>query len=406
MREITGDFVIVNDYRGAASSVTTTNRKKRVLIVHEAMGGCGRNIIDIVNGIDRNKFEVTVAYGTDRIDDYYRKAIPEMQKHATLIPIPELTRNISVGNDLKSWLRVCKLIKEIKPDILHCHSSKAGIIGRAATIGLHVPKVFYTPHAYSFQAWEFSESKKQLFTLIERVFSHLFTTQTFNVSAGERDIALQHKIDRPEKLKVVYNGILDMALPSRQEALQALGLSDLPQDAIFIGSTVRLAQQKDPMTFVRIAKTVVEHNPLAHFVCVGDGDLHDDVAHFIADNGLAGNVHLLGYRDDAERIVSAFDVYLLTSLYEGLPYSLVEALRAGVPIVATDVTGNNEVVQPGVNGYLFKVGDVEDGARQVERIISERSHDGKFSYDVIRGTYLDKFTSQQMLDSVMGSYLS
>ena len=160
------------------------------------------------------------------------------------------------------------------------------------------------------------------------------------------------------------------------------------------------------MTFVRIAKTVVEHNPLAHFVCVGDGDLHDDVAHFIADNGLAGNVHLLGYRDDAERIVSAFDVYLLTSLYEGLPYSLVEALRAGVPIVATDVTGNNEVVQPGVNGYLFKVGDVEDGARQVERIISERSHNGKFSYDVIRGTYLDKFTSQQMLDSVMGSYLS
>lgn len=119
MREITGDFVIVNDYRGAASSVTTTNRKKRVLIVHEAMGGCGRNIIDIANGIDRNKFEVTVAYGTDRIDDYYRKAIPEMQKHATLIPIPELTRNISVGNDLKSWLRVRKLIKEIKPDILH-----------------------------------------------------------------------------------------------------------------------------------------------------------------------------------------------------------------------------------------------------------------------------------------------
>lgn len=388
--------------RGVA--VTTANGKKRVLIVHEAMGGCGRNVIDIVNGIDRNKFEVTVAYGTDRIDDYYRKAIPEMQKHATLIPVPELTRDISVSNDLKAWLRVRKLIKEIRPDVLHCHSSKAGIIGRAATIGLHVPKVFYTPHAYSFQAWEFSESKKQLFTLIEQVFSRLFTTQTFNVSAGERDIALQHKIDRPEKFKVVYNGIPDVALPSRKEALQTLGLSDLPQNAIFIGSTVRLAQQKDPMTFVRIAKTVVEHNPLAHFICVGDGDLHDEVAHFITDNGLTGNVHLLGYRNDAERIVAAFDVYLLTSLYEGLPYSLVEALRAGVPIVATDVTGNNEVVQPGVNGYLFKVGDVEDGAHQVERIISERSHNGKFHYDAIRHTYIDKFTSKCMLNSVQQSY--
>lgn len=184
-----------------------------------------------------------------------------------------------------------------------------------------------------------------------------------------------------------------------------LGLSNLPQHAIVIGSTVRLAQQKDPMTFVQIAKTVVEHNPLAHFVCVGDGDLHDDVDRFVADNGLAGNVHLLGYRDDAERIVTAFDVYLLTSLYEGLPYSLVEALRAGAPIVATNVTGSNEVVQPGVNGYLFDVGDVDDGARQVERIIAERSHDGRFSPDAIRATYLDRFTSQNMLDSVQESYL-
>ena len=183
-----------------------------------------------------------------------------------------------------------------------------------------------------------------------------------------------------------------------------LGLSDLPHGAVVIGSTVRLAKQKDPMTFVRIAKTVVEHNPLAHFVCVGDGDLQDDVSRFVADHGLGSNVHLLGYRDDAERIVTAFDVYLLTSLYEGLPYSLVEALRAGVPIVATNVTGSNEVVRPGVNGYLFNVGDVEDGVRQVERIIDERSHNGRFCHDAIRHTYLDKFTSDCMLDSVQQSY--
>lgn len=390
---------------GRGDSVTAAARgKKRVLIVQEAMGGCGRNVVDIVNGIDHAKFEVTVAYGTDRIDEYYRNAIPEMEKYATLIPVPELIRDISLRDDFKAWLRIRKLIRQFKPDILHCHSSKAGIIGRAATIGNRVPKVFYTPHAYAFQAWEFSQSKKRLFILLERTFSRIFTTQTFNVSTGERDIALQHRIDKPEKLKVVYNGIPDIALPSREEALRTLGLSNLPQHAIIIGSTVRLAQQKDPMTFVRIAQTIVEHNPLAHFVCVGNGDLHDTVARFVADNGLANNVHLLGYRDDAERIVTAFDVYLLTSLYEGLPYSLVEALRAGVPIVATNVTGSNEVVQPGVNGYLFKVGDVDDGVHQVERIIDERSRHGKFCHDTIRYTYLDKFTSGCMLDSVQQSY--
>lgn len=380
--------------------------KKQLLIVQEAMGGCGRNVVDIVNGIDHSKFDVTVVYGTNRLDDYYRNAIPEMKKHATLIPVPELVRDLSTSNDLKAWLRVRKLIRQIKPDILHCHSSKAGIIGRSAAVGCHVSKVFYTPHAYAFQAWEFSESKKRFFAFLERTFSRFLTTRTFNVSNGERNIALQRRIDKPDKFKVVYNGIPDIALPSHEEALQMLGLSDLPHGAIVIGSTVRLAKQKDPMTFVRIAKTVVEHNPLAHFVCVGDGALQDEVTRFVSDNGLSGNVHLLGYRDDAERIVAAFDIYLLTSLYEGLPYSLVESLRAGVPVVATDVTGSNEVVQPGVNGYLFKVGDVADGACQVERVISELSTESRFSSEAIRATYLEQFTSQQMLDSVQESYLS
>lgn len=383
-----------------------TEAKKKLLIVQEAMGGCGRNVVDIVTGIDHSRFDVTVAYGTGRLDDYYRKALPEMENHATLIPIPELIRDISAPNDIKAWLRVHALIKQIKPDILHCHSSKAGVIGRSAVIGSRVAKVFYTPRAYAFQAREFSKPKKLLFVMLERMFSHLFTTCTFNVSTGERDIALQYGIDDPNKFKVVYNGIPDIALPSREEALQSLGLSGLPQDAIIVGSTVRLAAQKDPMTFARIAKMVIERDPRAHFVCVGDGDLQDDVARFVEDNDLGGNVHLLGYRDDAERVVTAFDVYLLTSLYEGLPYSLVESLRAGVPIVATNVTGSNEVVRPGVNGYLFEVGNVEDGARQVERVIAERSCNGRFSPDAVRNTYLDKFTSERMLDGVQQSYLS
>lgn len=93
--------------------------RKRLLIVQEAMGGCGRNVVDIVNGIDHSKFDVTVAYGTSRMDDYYRNAIPEMDQHATLIPVPELVRDLSMSNDVKAWLRIRGLIKKIKPDILH-----------------------------------------------------------------------------------------------------------------------------------------------------------------------------------------------------------------------------------------------------------------------------------------------
>lgn len=137
-----------------------------------------------------------------------------------------------------------------------------------------------------------------------------------------------------------------------------------------------------------------------HFVCVGDGELRNDANRFIEENGLSSNVHLLGYRNDAERIVAAFDIYLLTSLYEGLPYSLVESLRAGVPIVATDVTGNNEVVRPGVNGYLFPIKNVEKGAEMVLKVYNTH-----FPAQQVRETYLDKFTVKKMLSDIQQSYL-
>lgn len=384
---------------------STVPHRRKLLIIHEAMGGCGRNVVDIVTNADQSKFDIVVLYGTNRIDDYYRHSIPTMSEHATLMPAPYLTRSLNPLKAIHATRQVRAIIKQVKPDILHCHSSIAGIVGRLASIGLHVDKVFYSPHAYAFQAWEFSAAKKRLFVLLERFFSRKFTTCTFNVSSGERDQALEHNIDKPSKFKVIYNGIPDVDLPSKAEARDLLGLGYLPEDTIIVGSTVRLSMQKDPITFARIAQKVVKDNPLVHFVCVGDGNLRSEMERFVKDNGLSDNVHLIGYRDDAERIVSAFDIYLLTSLYEGLPYSLIEALRAGVPIVATNVTGNSEVVQPGINGYLFAVGDVEDGASKVRQIISERTEKNMFSPETIRGTYLSRFTSEQMLSSIQESYL-
>ena len=379
-------------------------RKKKLLIVQEAMGGCGRNVIDIVTGIDHDIFDITVLYGDSRIDDYYRNALPHMRKYANIIAIPSMERNLSMKKDVKALLDIYHQIKRIQPDIVHCHSSKAGILGRFAAALRHVEKIFYTPHAYSFQAWEFSETKKRVFAFLERFFSHHFTTCTFNVSKGERDIALQYNIDRPDKLKVVYNGIPDVTLPTREEARAQLALN-LPDNAIVVGTTVRLAEQKDPKTFVHIADRVIAKMPKVHFVYVGDGPLMSDVQQYVEAHGLTDNVHLVGYRDDAEFIVSAFDVYLLTSLYEGLPYSLLESLRAGVPLVATDTTGSNEVIQTGINGYLFPIGDAKDGADKLIRLIQEASRGTKFSYETVRDTYLNQFTVEKMLSSIQESYL-
>ncbi|KFI96141.1 glycosyltransferase [Bifidobacterium stellenboschense] len=380
-----------------------TATKRRVLIIQEAMGGCGRHVVDLVEGLDPERFDVTVMYGTSRIDDYYRKALPAMAGHARLIPCDDLVRPISPAHELRALRAVMRVIREFRPEVVHCHSSKAGVIGRLAVLlcGRHsgVRRVFYTPHAYSFQAPEFGGRKRVVFVGLERWMSRHATTLTFNVSAGERDAALAERLDTPAKFEVVYNGVADVPVPSRAEARALLGLDGLgvPADAPVVGVTARLVEQKDPLTAIGVMKRVVEQRPDAHLVMVGDGDLEPAAREAAA--GIADHVHFLGYRPDAERVVAAFDVYLLSSLYEGMPYSLVEALRAGVPIAATDTTGNDEVVTPGANGTLFPVGDAEAGAKAVLGLLEH-----PIPTEQVRRTYRERFTLDRMLETISARY--
>ncbi|MBW3091729.1 glycosyltransferase [Bifidobacterium sp. 82T10] len=379
--------------------------RTRVLLIQEAMGGCGRHVVDLVNGLDPERFDVTVVYGTSRIDDYYRAALPSMSERARMIPCADLVRDISPKHEMRAVLTVARVMREFRPDVVHCHSSKAGVIGRAAVAlcgrFCGVRRVFYTPHAYSFQAPEFSGSKHLVFVALERWMSRRITDTTFNVSSGERDAALAKHVDRPDKFEVVYNGIADEPVPSRAEALAALGLAGvIPDGAPVVGVTARLVEQKDPMTSLGVVRRVIALRPDTHVVYVGDGPFEDEMKHYCAAHGIADRVHFAGYRTDAERIVAAFDVYLLTSLYEGMPYSLVEALRAGVQIAATDTAGNDEIVQPMVNGMLFPVGDPDVGAGVVVDLI-----DHPLPKEQVRRTYLDRFTVDRMLDTISAHYL-
>lgn len=397
------------------------NRRIRVLLVLESQGGSRRHVVDLIHGLDQSRFELALIYGTSRMDAQFVEGLDDLRRYAKLIPCDDLVRPISPKHELAALRQVRRVIRSFRPDVVHCHSSKAGIIGRLAAKREHVPLVFYTPHAYSFQAPEFGGRKRTVFVGLERWFSRHATTRTFNVSAGERDAALAERLDKPGKFRVIVNGIPDSPVPSRAEAREMLGLESLgvPAGAPVVGVTARMVEQKDPMTFARIAARVVAQRPDVHFCYVGDGPLESQVAAWLAERGVADHVHLLGYRQDADDVVAAFNVYLLTSLYEGMPYSLIEALRAGVPIAATRVTGNDEVVcesASGVsasgkpasgaaansklaNGALFPVGDDEAGAQAVLRLL-----DNPPSREQVRDTYLERFTLDRMVAAIAGEY--
>lgn len=374
-----------------------------VLGVVETMGGGVRkHVLQLIDGLDPDSFELHLIYGP-RYDHVFASRIDELKAggKVDLIYLPDLQRSLSPRLDFAAIWETFQVIRRIKPDIVHCHSSKGGIVGRVAAKLAGVRKVFYTPHAYAFDSPEFSKAKKQLFILVERWASRLGTTRTFNVSEGEFHNALRHRIDKPAKFSVIYNGVPDVPLPTRAQARTELGLDGVvPEGAPVVGCAAWLDARKDPMTFMHIAERIVMRRPDVHFVYIGNGDLTDQVKAFVRDRRLGGNVHVLDYRDDACFLVGAFNVYLLASLYEGMPYSLVEALRAGVPIAATRTTGNDEVVVPGVNGELFEVGNVDAGAEAVSRLLAAPP-----SAEQVRRDYLERFTEREMLDRITEEYL-
>lgn len=374
-------------------------KKTRVLFVLESQGGSRRHVVDLIKGLDPDRFELALAYGTSRMDAQFVDDMSNLGHLVRMIPCDHLVRRINPLDDFPAFCQVRSVIRKFKPDVVHCHSSKAGIIGRLAAKAEHVPLVFYTPHAYSFQAPEFNGFERFLFVELERWLSRHATTRTFNVSRGEREAALSERLDDPRKFQVIVNGIADTPVMTKKEARRMLGMPEQMMGAVVVGVTARMAKQKDPMTFARIAARMIKRHPQMYFTYVGDGPFMHELTDFLTAQGVIDHVFLPGYRKDADIVVAAFDVYLLTSLYEGMPYSLIESLHAGVPVVATRVTGNTEVVEPGVNGELFEVGNVDDGVRQLETVL-----DAHFRPQDVHESYTRRFTLDAMVEAIAANY--
>lgn len=370
--------------------------KQKLLLIIEAMsGGAGRHVQDLISHLSQEKFDIFVIYSNHRTNPEFLEKIVTMNEQTTFISCDFLVREIKPKFDLLAYQFIAKKIKEIKPDIVHCHSSKAGVIGRLAAKRRGVKKIFYTPHAYSFLAPEFSGKKKFLFVQIEKFLSRFATTQTFCVSIGEMQAVLEVNLDKTDKFQVIYNGLPEIDLPSKETIRAQLGLE---KTVVVIGNNARMSEQKNPMFFMEIAQKMIRQNANWHFVWAGDGQLMPLFQSFIKQNGLEENIHLLGERPDSETVVTAYDIFLTTSQYEGLPYAPIEAMRAGVPILATNVVGNSELVIEGKNGYLIDL----EWSKSVEEILYKAA---KMDSQMIKADFRQRFAIDQMLKQIETEYL-
>jgi glycosyltransferase involved in cell wall biosynthesis len=318
-----------------------------------------------------------------------------------LVIVPDLVKEVSPHRDAAALRWIAARLRRDRPDVVHTHSSKAGILGRRAARSARVPRIVHTIHG-----WGFSERTplpaRLAFVLAERVAA-AWADRLVAVSDAVRAEGLRNGIGRADSYEVVRPGIdttafADLAaIQARGRALRdALGI---PADAVLAGTVTRLSPQKDPM---RIVKAARDHRNL-HWLIVGDGPMRDAIEREISRDGLGDRVRLTGLRADVASCLAALDIFVLTSLWEGLPLTLLEAKMAGVPIVAARVGGVDEILPPAPAGWGFPVGDAT-AFDQALASCAAALPDAREAALRDRATSMEEHSLRRMLDRIHALY--
>ncbi|BCJ31555.1 glycosyltransferase [Actinocatenispora sera] len=284
--------------------------------------------------------------------------------------IPALLPQPAPVADALAFAALVRLLDGV--DVLHTHCAKAGVLGRAAGYRHGVPRIVHTLHGLPFHddqpAW-----RRLAYRRIERRLGRR-TDAFLAVGAAVRQAAIRHRIAAPSRIRTIWPAVDPASAPGdRATARQALGL---PPDVPVVGTVGRIDTQKAPLDWV---DALAASGPSSWGVWVGDGPLRGALRERIARRGLTDRVRLVGHREDVPALLPAFDVFALASRYEGMPCVLVEAMRAGVPVVATAVDAVPELVVPEVTGLLVPPGRPELLGRAAGRLLADRGTAGRLA---------------------------
>jgi glycosyltransferase involved in cell wall biosynthesis len=317
-----------------------------------------------------------------------------------VLQVPALRRPIHPVRDLLSVLSVFALCRRHRFDLVHTHTSKPGAVGRLAARLAGVPCVVHTIHGFAFHDRS-SFLERVLYTNIERA-AGLFCDAAISVNREDRATAVRSRILRPNKVVTILNGV-DPArfhTPFDRDAFRrSLGVRE---GEILVGCVARMAPQKDPQRFLEAAKLVAEARPNVRCLFLGGGPLFPAMQEFAAGLGLDGRLLLPGFQRNVEDYLRALDVFVLNSLWEGLPIALLEAMCVGLPIVATDIKGNRECVDPS-SAALVPPGSAPALAEAVLRLVDNPDLAAGLARQA-RLRFQAEFTQERMLEQTFSLY--
>lgn len=300
-----------------------TQKKKILYVITKSnWGGAQRYVYDVATNLPKEEFEVAVALGGTGL---LKERLKE--KGVRTISVPSFQRDISIWKEIKALFELYSIIHREKPDIVHLNSSKAGGLGAFIARLLGIPNIIFTAHGWPFREDRFFLSR--ILIWLASWVTQFFAHTTIAVSKFDQDTA-----PIPSKSTLIYNGIAPLQLGTGDKIR-----SVFPHDAHIVGTIGELTHNKNHISLVEETR----NNPSLYVAIVGEGELYDFLEKKIDEYGLQDRVKLFGFIPVHEAL-RGFDTFALPSLKEGLPYVLLEAKMAGLPIKASNVGGVSEIL--------------------------------------------------------------
>ncbi len=379
-------------------------KKILYVITKSNFGGAQKSVFETISLLPKEKFVISVACGGKGILTEKLKALD-----VPVFEIPEMKRDVALLKDISSFFHILKIIKKEKPDIVHLHSPKAGALGALAcrihivfssltsllsTTHYQLPTILYTSHG-----WPFLESRpwwqKQILKFISFI-TILLSHKTVVISETEKNLVSSWPLTK-NKLVLIPLLLFPERFLSRSEARKELEKyleRTISQEEYIVGSIGELTRNKG---FQNVIKAL-EGLPEVTYVIVGGGELEETLR-----KDAPSNVSLTGYIEGASRLIKAFDVLLLPSLKEGLPYTLLEATQAELPLLGTNVGSVSEVITEGKNGFLLEPKDLST-LKEKLLLLKNKCHFSKENLEKTKNYIAEKYNKNNTVTKLENLY--
>lgn len=362
------------------------------LVTKGNFGGAQRYVFDLATGLPSDEFEVTVAFGEGELLEQKLK-----EKNIRTIRLKNSGRDIKIFKDIKLFFEILNLLKKEKPDVIHLNSSKIGLIGALAirifnlTTKSYKLKAIFTAHG-----WAFNDSN----FFILKFFLKFF--QWLTVLLSDKTIAVSEKVKKGisnwhfinKKIEVIYNGIEKPNFLEKEEAREKL----LPKnkDKIWIGTISELHKNKGLDILIEGIFPILKKDKNIILVIIGEGEERKNLEKLAEEKGLVNQIFFLGFIENASNFLKAFDIFTLTSKTEGLPYVLLEASLAELPIIASRVGGIPEILGE-KSENLFEKENTKEFTEKLEKMLGEKNGN---SSEKIK----EKFSLEKMITETLKIY--